>query len=736
MNAIEGVRFEPLRHGISLPLPVLTDDIFKRHRTEIVEAAVQCSLFPETTAPKKFKNAGHFLKSISDDDGEELRGFIHSIEHLLLHYFYIPKHYEWISECSYYYNSLLQELKSEFDDDAIVVSKYRSICWKVNRIHLCIENSLNGKQGHVRLNLMGKRVFQCTRGVACLDCDLLPNQVGIPASIARELSSIVPKQSHADIIWEVWCSEKQKLVPIAYSVYKTPFDVPVGTIIRRPLKDGDIVLLNRQPSLLPQNLLAQRVIICPDSSGYVIRVNIAVTECLGADFDGDEVNVFVPPNNDCAMRLLEKASVVSQQNQTPSGESKWAFTQDLCLGSFLLGLSKPNEWTPENYLRTERLAYTRLTQDGYSVTTRELLQPCGGRWGTIIKSGSKGSQRNLDAMRDSLGSMAYNGGVVPPIPMRDSSQDGTLLGSYLTGLSIPEFIQHAMVAREAAATTSILTAETGYCGRLLFRATEDCKNEASTGRILMRIAGAVGEVLTQMQLSNFHHTGTRTQCGFNQILSWLRGRPGGPKQKQLFDEEHNIVFSAEFTILSDKNSIFAPRFLCELIQEPDKLPRSISANASKGNCDAYENVRVDRSSILGREMWKWCVKYGTSEGAHQRVLNQVYKLWSATHKVIPSDPTLVPLDERVDAYCHYFVNSDLGKLPETWLKMLVEHLVNAGEGIINITRHGNAYKQREFLARGAMECCSEQYKGAILKQELDTLQNPSSWLTCSLEMMN
>ena len=52
--------------------------------------------------------------------------------------------------------------------------------------------------------------------------------------------------------------------------------------MERQLKDDDIVLLNRQPTLHKGSMLAQRIKIIP---GKTIRMNLAITKTFNADFD-------------------------------------------------------------------------------------------------------------------------------------------------------------------------------------------------------------------------------------------------------------------------------------------------------------------------------------------------------------------------------------------------------------------------------------------------------------------
>ena len=67
---------------------------------------------------------------------------------------------------------------------------------------------------------------------------------------------------------------------------KKRFNLKLGDIVERQLRDSDIVLINRQPTLRKESMLAKKVVIKP---GKTIRLSLATVSVFGADFDGDEM---------------------------------------------------------------------------------------------------------------------------------------------------------------------------------------------------------------------------------------------------------------------------------------------------------------------------------------------------------------------------------------------------------------------------------------------------------------
>ena len=68
-----------------------------------------------------------------------------------------------------------------------------------------------------------------------------------------------------------------------------------GFVIERHLKDGDIALFNRQPSLHRMSIMAHRVRVLPFKT---FRMHLAVCPPYNADFDGDEMNLHIPQSKE------------------------------------------------------------------------------------------------------------------------------------------------------------------------------------------------------------------------------------------------------------------------------------------------------------------------------------------------------------------------------------------------------------------------------------------------------
>jgi DNA-directed RNA polymerase subunit A' len=208
---------------------------------------------------------------------------------------------------------------------------------------------LKGKEGRFRSNLSGKRVDFSARTVISPDPNLSINEVGIPEEIARTLT--VPDHVTA---WNI--EEMKKLVvtgqdahpganyiirpdgrkiDLRYRKDRAPLadTLEPGFVVERHLKDGDIVLFNRQPTLHRMSIMAHFCRILPYKT---FRLNLTVCPPYNADFDGDEMNLHVPQSEE-ARAEARVLMLVQEQILSPRyGGPIIGGIQDYVTGAFLL----------------------------------------------------------------------------------------------------------------------------------------------------------------------------------------------------------------------------------------------------------------------------------------------------------------------------------------------------------------------------------------------------------------
>ncbi|MCD6558202.1 MAG: DNA-directed RNA polymerase subunit A' [Candidatus Aenigmarchaeota archaeon] len=165
---------------------------------------------------------------------------------------------------------------------------------------------LTKKEGRFRGNLSGKRVNFSARTVISPDPCISIDEVGVPLVIAKNLT--VPVRVNKNNIKELrqYILNGSDIYPGANYIIRPDGvkkkiteenkqqiteEIDIGYIVERHLKDGDIVIFNRQPSLHRMSMMAHRVRVM---NYKTFRLNLCSTIPYNADFDGDEMNLHVP----------------------------------------------------------------------------------------------------------------------------------------------------------------------------------------------------------------------------------------------------------------------------------------------------------------------------------------------------------------------------------------------------------------------------------------------------------
>lgn len=237
---------------------------------------------------------------------------------------------------------------------------------------------LKGKGGRFRGNLSGKRVDFSARSVISPDPNISINEVGVPEYVARNLT--VPVQ-----VTEYNIEEIRNLIRRGPDIHPgatslegpdgSRFDlryadrdelakmIEPGYKIERHLKDGDIVLFNRQPTLHRMSIMAHEVKVMP---GQTFRLNLAVCPPYNADFDGDEMNLHVPQSKDAQAEAKTLMRVQEQILSPRFGAPIIGGIQDHITGLYLL--------TRTGYTLSKQEAQQVLVQAGLEP---ELPEPSG-----------------------------------------------------------------------------------------------------------------------------------------------------------------------------------------------------------------------------------------------------------------------------------------------------------------------------------------------------------------------
>ena len=170
-----------------------------------------------------------------------------------------------------------------------------------------IKQLLERKEGLFRMHMMGKRVNYAARSVISPDPCLATSEIGVPMVFAKKLTypetvtafnlerlkhsvrngpGKHPGATHLQMSDGGLLSleNTSDSAREALAARLTP-----GCIVHRQVRDGDVVLMNRQPSLHRPSMMAHRVRVLPGEK--TLRMHYANCDAYNADFDGDEMNL-------------------------------------------------------------------------------------------------------------------------------------------------------------------------------------------------------------------------------------------------------------------------------------------------------------------------------------------------------------------------------------------------------------------------------------------------------------
>ena len=216
---------------------------------------------------------------------------------------------------------MLQEAVDSLFDNSRKVSSVKS---ESNRALKSLSDSLKGKQGRFRQNLLGKRVDYSGRSVIVVGPDLQLHECGLPKDMASELFKpfIIRKMLERGIVKTV--KSAKKIVDRR--------DPVVWEILENILK-GHPVLLNRAPTLHRLGIQAFQPRLV---EGKAIRLHPLVCSAFNADFDGDQMAVHVPLGNaailEAQILMLASHNILNPANGAPITVP----SQDMVLGLYYM----------------------------------------------------------------------------------------------------------------------------------------------------------------------------------------------------------------------------------------------------------------------------------------------------------------------------------------------------------------------------------------------------------------
>ena len=187
-----------------------------------------------------------------------------------------------------------------------------------------LADMVKGKEGRFRQNLLGKRVDYSGRAVIAVGPELKFCQCGLPKKMALELFKPF-------IIQKILDRELAYNVRKASEIIEQETD-EVWAIVEEVVKDK-LVLLNRAPTLHRLGIRAFQPVLI---EGEAIKLHPLVCEGFNADFDGDQMAVYIPISEASKREVREKLFVSKNLSSPANGSLTTPPGQDMVLGIFSL----------------------------------------------------------------------------------------------------------------------------------------------------------------------------------------------------------------------------------------------------------------------------------------------------------------------------------------------------------------------------------------------------------------
>lgn len=254
-----------------------------------------------------------------------------------------------------------------------------------------IKQKLEKKEGLFRKNMMGKRVNFAARSVISPDPNIETNEIGVPPVFAKKLTYPEPVTNHN--FYELkeavlngvnrWpgataienesgqvislrtktLEERQAIANQLLAPSNTSVNGARSKKVHRHLNNGDIVLMNRQPTLHKPSMMSHRARILPGEK--TIRMHYANCNTYNADFDGDEMNMHFPQNEVARAEALQIADTDHQYLVATSGKPLRGLIQDhISMGVWLS--NRDSLFDREDY---QQLLYSCLRPENNHTTS-------------------------------------------------------------------------------------------------------------------------------------------------------------------------------------------------------------------------------------------------------------------------------------------------------------------------------------------------------------------------------
>lgn len=221
-----------------------------------------------------------------------------------------------------------------------------------------LSDNLKSKQGLFRQNLLGKRVDYSGRSVIVVGPQLKLNQCGLPKHMALELFRpfVISKILQAELAFNIRGANKliEERTPEVWAMLEEVIE-------------GKYVMLNRAPTLHRLGIQAFNPILI---EGNAIQVHPLVCQAFNADFDGDQMAVYVPLSEEAQWEAKELMAANKNLLKPQNGDPIVHPSKDMVLGSYWMTKSVDGEKGEGKYFSSPNMAITAYDYDIVSLRAK------------------------------------------------------------------------------------------------------------------------------------------------------------------------------------------------------------------------------------------------------------------------------------------------------------------------------------------------------------------------------
>ncbi len=298
-------------------------------------------------------------------------------------------------------------------DKNLYYTYFKQLQKDVNELYHRILEKMAKKEGLIRGNILGKRIDFSGRAVITPDPTLKLDECVLPYVMILELYKLPIAKRIIEL-------GKFKLLNKAMDFVDSCIDLnsPILYKICEEITEDEVCILNRQPSLHKLGMLGFNIKMTLDK---VIKIHPLVCPPFNADFDGDQMAVYIPISNEAKEEIRNKMFITKNLSSPANEDLTTTPSQDIILGIYFLtsdmcddsdeGFKLFNDCLPEDYPEIKEIVNKKILldilndiKDNYheNVTCEVLdnIKKLGFKYATLIGTTLSLDEFDFDGVRD------------------------------------------------------------------------------------------------------------------------------------------------------------------------------------------------------------------------------------------------------------------------------------------------------------------------------------------------